>query len=67
MSKHRNSILNSFLLNPLLLACYVLPFIVILVDLDLSVPGICNLFTGSGSNALDLYMKYTTEVVHLYM
>ncbi len=33
----------------------------------LSVPGFSNLFTDSALNALDLYMKYTAEVVPLRM
>ncbi len=28
-------------------------------------PGVSNLFTGSTLNALDLYMKYTIDVVHV--
>ncbi len=31
-----------------------------------SIPGFSNLFTGSTLNALDLYMKYTAEVVPLH-
>ncbi len=34
--------------------------------LAFSVPGFSNLFTGSALNALDLYMKYTVEMVPLH-
>ncbi len=35
------------------------------LELGISVPGYSNLFTGSVWNTLDLYMKYTAEVVPL--
>ncbi len=49
----------------LFLTCYVLPVIVMIVDLVFFC--LFNLLIGSALNALNLYMKYTAEVDPLQM